>query len=269
MRRILFIAILTVVSCLFPLLAQAQEEFKPEEKVPGWLSEPPYQRNVFIDFSEDPEAAPGPIPGAVYSGLADADVWGSDLFTYTGDVTLDQLNDMIGIDNGGLGAISMRLANLPILNPVKRIYVEGIVSLSNIFDILNISATYLLPDDSYTIIDSDYGVEEIDPENPDPNRKRLFLWAIIKPNPPWEAAAIVLGKPAEPPIIPPIPITGDAWIEYVHIATECVPNSDCISDTDSDGVVDGADLAEFIQTELYISVKKFAEQFGLTDCKAI
>ena len=255
MRRILFILVLIVIGCLFCLTAQAQEKIKPEDEVPGWLTDSPYQRNVYLDFVLDPSTTTGPIRGAIYEGLADEDVYESDQFRYDGNVTVQ--NGMIGIAGGGSGTIYIHLANLPTANPVKRIYVEGNVRLTDISDALDLEnrifASYGLPI-NHDVVDSDYGVKDLDIFS---LTGKVFFWAEIQPNPEWEEAKLVFQG-----------ILGSAWIEDVHIATECVPDSECISDTDSDGVVDGADLAKFIETELYISVAKFAEQFGKieTDC---
>lgn len=257
----IFLTILMIV-CLIslPVNSSAFSNY-PDETVQGWQTPFPYQRNISLDFSSDPTGGPpGPIPGAVYEGYLDSELWESDYFNYTG-LTLEtgyigsQGTGRVGIADGGAGTITLNLNNLDSPNPVKRIYMEARVQVSNAFAAYDedwLVGGYNLPP-GHTVDDSEYDVKVI---NLFTGEFWLYGWAEISPNPSFESAFVSFN----------VPSGNWAWIYDLHIASECAAPSVCESDFDFDGDVDGLELARLVATDIEVGLDAFGMEFGGAGC---
>jgi hypothetical protein len=246
---------LLMTACLISLSANASAFFNnyPEDTVPGWQTPSPYQRNIYLDFLSDPTGGPpGPIPGAEYEGYLDSELWDSDDFNYT-ELTLE--SGRVGIADGGAGELILYINNLANTNPVKRIYMEATVTVSNAFQAYIgewLDAYYSLPP-GHTVIDSDYDVEII---NLGTGELLLTGWVEIWPNPAWESAIVEFN----------VPQGQWAWVHDLHIASECVAPSACESDFDFDGDVDGLELARLAASDIEVGLDAFGPEFGESGC---
>ena len=239
--------------CLISLTVNASAFFDnyPEDTVPGWQTPSPYQRNIYFDFfSDHSSVSPGPIPVAVYEGYLDSELWGTDYFYYTG-LTLE--SGSIGIADGGSGVIYIYLNNLESSNPVKRIYMEATVKVSNPFAAEDwIEADYRLPD-GHDVVDDGYGFKIIDFFA---GEFLLWGWVEIQQNPAWEEAMVILDVPADE----------SAWIHDIHFATKCAAPDNCESDFDFDGDVDGQELARLAASDIEVGLDAFGPEFGESGC---
>jgi hypothetical protein len=224
-RWTLAVAVLVVV---FGPLASATPFVSPPEVQPhvvvppgGWATSFPYQRNIDWDFSVDPSGGPpGPLPGAHYEGWLDPILWESDFIEFTGDVRWydeapgnpsNPYQGVIGIDNRGgneplSGAVIIHLDNLPEPRPVKHLYEEvWFVELGG----ADVTQWLDLPPG----FAAGYPNEYVETAGNDPELYFSRLWWEITPNPPWEEKRIEFYAPAG----------GYAFVDRLHIATECVP----------------------------------------------
>jgi hypothetical protein len=224
------------------------ENYPDDGTVPGWQTPFPYQRSIYHDFSTNPAGSLGPIPGAEYNGYFDIELWNSDVLTYTG-LTLE--SGKVGVPNGGSGEVVLHLNNLENSNPVKRMYMEATVTVSNPFIADEwIEADYSLPE-GHNVVSKDHGIQIMGF-----NRFLLWGWAQIQPNPEWEEAVVKFNVPS-----------GQwAWVHEVRIVSECAAPSDCEGDFEFDGDVDGSDLARLIKYEIDVDLNTFADNFGKTEC---
>ena len=173
-----------------------------------WETQFPYQRNIMLDFSENPVGAVGPIPGAHYEGYDDPVLWDSDYVTMTGDVEWNA--GAVGIFNAqgpASGTLIVHLDNWVRDWPVKHLYEEMVFQVENVTGTLWID--YLGLPNGYTEGSwwGDYGATG--------NQGEYWLqyWVEITPNPPWEEMVIYFSTGA----------TGSIYLENLHIATECIP----------------------------------------------
>lgn len=86
-----FLVVAVLVLTVAPVVSGGPAFVYPPESNPNvtWVTQYPYQRNIMMDFSEDPvdpTGATGPIPGAQYTGYDDPMLWDSDFVTTTGDI---------------------------------------------------------------------------------------------------------------------------------------------------------------------------------------
>jgi len=226
----------------------------PEDIVAlGWQTPFPYQRNISLDFTVDPFGS-GKIQGAQYEGYLDSELWGEDAFEYNGvTVETDTEGGRIGIAGGGSGYISLNLNNLDTPNPVKRIYMEARVKVSNAVAAAAqdwLAGGYDFPP-GHTVDDSEYDVQVI---NFFTGEFRLYGWAKILPNPPSEFALVYFNIPVN--------ASNWAWVYDLSIASECVGPMQLPTDLDSDGDVDGMELARMATTDIEITLDEFAMDFG-------
>jgi len=237
---------LLMTACLISLTVNSNAfTNKPEDVVPDWQTAYPYQRNISLDFTSKHSSGSGPIPGALYEGYLDKELWGEDILEYSG-LTVEP--GKIGIAVGGSGWVRLNLNNLDTLNPVKRVYMEATVTVSDAFQAYLggwVSAHYELPA-GHTVVDSDYsvglGANII-----------VYGWVIIEPNPASEYAVVEFNN---------VPVGHWAWIHDLRISSECVGPMQLQTDLDSDGDVDGMELARMAATDIEIALDEFAMDFG-------
>lgn len=197
-------------------------ELPPEANAPAWQTSFPYQRNIDWDFSSDPRTS-----SPHYEGYDDPYLYESDYVEFTGAVTwyasapsdgAENYNGVIGIDNRSgtqvlSGTAVFRMDNWD-REPadggwIKHIWEEVDVAWSEVYDI---EQKVVVPT-GYDIVWQD--VWESWPWQIDADRDiwRIAAWIKILPNPPWEEK--VYEFTVEP---------GEfAFIDRLHIATECVP----------------------------------------------
>jgi len=221
--------VLVALFALFTVsLVHAHPFVNPPEVDPlvppgGWLTPPPYQRNIYIDFATDPSDTaywpPDPDQGVdlvpdvncVIEGTDDPTLYPSDWFDWIGDYDwidtdpgLPGRQGLIGIDNRESGAVELmfHLDNMP-PGPFKHMWIE--------IEYLQLGtgewdgAIYPEPSEDYT------REEFVDPTNQ--LWQRFNGWFLLRPNPPYEDTWVVLTTdPFEP---------GTFLIDHIHIATEC------------------------------------------------
>lgn len=223
-RTLLFGA---AVVLLGAALASAEPFVSPPESDPmvppgGWTTVFPYPRNVLIDFATDPAAWPpdptGPpgsldmIPDVNYVLEGDDDPrlypsdWGQGFGDYDWidtDPRFPGRQGLAGIDNrqGWTVSATLHLDNEPEPRPVKHLWIE----MEYYFDAGGWQTSM---DPAYT--DIRFKSEVL----PDGWRRRTW-WFEIEPNPPWEELTIGIETSELGP--------GTVLFDYVHIATECVP----------------------------------------------
>jgi hypothetical protein len=204
----------------------------PELFAPEWSTSSPYQRNIYWDFSSNPEGGPTPsgAPGADYEGYDDSILWDSDYVEFVGDVQwfdpaiynnkrgstryTDERGGKIGIDNSSglfplFGSAIFHINNLIDPKPLKYIWLEmeAIQHLAG-------SPPYTLAWPSldlpggYNETGSDFFIEDLDPFG---ERYRENDWWEVDANPSWEE--IVLHFPLVGP--------GESvYVDNFHVATE-------------------------------------------------
>lgn len=195
-------------------------EQPPEEYAPGWAWGFPYQRNIVWDFEIDPRVAPPPGNGAEYEGTLDPLLWDSDSVDLAGEVgwlanygTLPY--GLVGIFNTttqpASGEIIFHLDNT--LWPInhKHMWFEWDFALG---PNVQMDEPVLIPGPgdpaSYDVLDWMSAPRVIDPVA---GLLRQNAWVRIQPNPFWEELRISF-------TVPP----GEyAFLDQMHIATECIP----------------------------------------------
>jgi hypothetical protein len=204
---------------------------------PVWDHPSPYQRDIYVDFSQNPYPDPLPspyngIPGADYAGTADEALRIGDWVEYDGDVTWNESKQAIGIGSGGNGSAEIEINNLNNPNGYKMFYVEANVKYSNplgllgsdfSFDFLGNgpASEYILDwnmDDLESsgflsiIAENDYIHLEFSPFFGD--NIYIRTWGYITPNPESELIQFSFRD---------IPDNISVWIDDIHVATHCVP----------------------------------------------
>ncbi len=214
------------------------EGYKPEENVPGWVTRSPYQRNVFLDFSVDPQCIPGSgIPGADYEGTDDPLLWDTDFVSFDpyGAAGCDDVQwfetDPYGSGRTGLigvpeqtpgvfpwlqpqGVLNIHIDNWDRAEPYEKhfwitIVAKGYLTDAGLSGFPNVKSSNSEEPpwlDSY----GDGPMEDLG----DGWFKRSY-WGVIKPNPLWEEFQFffINTNPDYP---------GPILLDSVHIATECV-----------------------------------------------
>ena len=204
----------------------------PESFCDDWQTAFPYQRNILIDFSTDPDTWPkDPTdpsgqrvdfqPGVNYElfGTHDLDWyesdWGEgddvdwfDQFPVTGVPSTRQ--GFVGIvdQESRTGWITLHLDNDPTPRPLKHIYIELEYYTSGSGDLG--MPGYNLPDGVYLVGNPKAVIEPLDD-----GWKLLRVCATFEPNPPWEEMTLYFLVEEFSP--------GTVLIDYIHVATECVP----------------------------------------------
>jgi len=214
----------------------------PEQNAPagGWQGDFPYQRNVYIGFCSDPATWPAdPVNGydlipevnCHHEGTDDPDLYDSDWISLgetngvNGVIVADTLTGgpaqwfdddptgtsgrtgMVGFYMQEMYSVSMtvHLDNWEVERPYKNIWVEmeyytdGPVSLQ--LDMMSSTGQMAYPQP----VTEDLGG----------GWYRANCYVRFEPNPPWEE--LYLYASADPTA------AGSVLIDYIHIATECVP----------------------------------------------
>jgi len=231
MKRVTLIAVM-IAGCA--AVAGASTFNNPPESsslIPsgGWAGSFPYQRNALIDLSTNPDDPINPwpddpvqgfdlVPGVNYDieGTFDSTLYPSDWIDATGDSELIEWFDtdpgngprtgLIGMVNqeNASATITWHLDNLPEPRPVKHLwfemdyYIEGSGSL-NVDGISQYQTTRTLFQS--TVLDDGWN--------------RLNCYLTFEPNPEWEELSLTLS--VDPTA------GGTVLIDYMHVATECVP----------------------------------------------
>ncbi len=240
MRKVLTIFSVCVVVLAFVVAAQASpfpDGYKPEENVPGWVTQFPYQRNILLDFSVDPQCSPCfGIPGADYEGYDDPVLWDTDFVSfepYSGrdDVQwYDTAPDgsgrtgLVGVpaQTPGVcpwlqpkGVLNIHIDNWERAEPYEKHFWITIVAKGYMTDVGLSGFPHMESSNSEEPpwLDS-YGDGPME-DLGDGWFKRSY-WGVIKPNPLWEEFQFffINTNPDYP---------GPILLDSVHIATECVP----------------------------------------------
>ena len=153
----------------------------PPTDDPRWVTEFPYQRNILLDFADDP-LIPNPqggINGADYEGYDDPILKMSDFIEMTGAVEWDPATQAVGIfgaTGSATGTLTVHLDNWD--TPyVKHFYEEILWSLEGSGDI---QQEIRFPSPLYDVTDEWTTREEIQP-----GLFRENTWYEIVPNPLW------------------------------------------------------------------------------------
>ena len=186
----------------------------PPESNPDitWQTAFPYQRNIRLDFNVNPVGGVGPIPGAVYGGSDDSLLWDSDYVEMTGDVEWNAALGAVGIFDSpaaASGTLIIHLDNWIRDLPVKHVYDELTWYLQGD---ASIDARLELPTGSQQV---DYWADPFIVIVPPGGLATgpWHTWTEVEPNPPWEDKIIYFETTAG----------SSAYVDNVHIATECVP----------------------------------------------
>jgi hypothetical protein len=160
-----------------------------------WETAPPYQRNIYWDFTDL-------VPH--YQGTDDDALSSSDWWGVTGDAVWFQNEGMIGIDNtngdtAAFGTAVFHIDNWDREWQEKHIWFDfettGVLGAEIGLGVFSPSAG---PVSAASVVDlNQYGVA-------------VFP---IEPNPPWEEIVISFNAPAY----------GEVYVTSLHVATECVP----------------------------------------------
>jgi hypothetical protein len=208
----------------------------PELFVPEWSTLSTHQRNIYWDFSSNPEDGPtsSGATGTNYESLLDSILWDSNYVEFVGDVQwfnpaiyTDERGGTIGIDHsGGLpgdmplsGFAIFHIDNLPDSNPLKHIWleIEAIqhLSWSLPYDLavprLNLPGGYETG--------SDFFIEDLEPFG---ERYRENDWWRVEPNPPWEEIVLdFFVLPGEEVYVDNFHIAGEGmYVDNFHVTTE-------------------------------------------------
>ena len=199
---------------------------------PPWVSPPPYQRNIYWNFSVNPVGGPtsAGTPGAVYGGTLDPGLMSRDSVAFTGNVRwLSSITDdehagytnVIAIDNRNgnttlNGTAEFTLANTQNASPQKNIWVEytGVTLDEKYTDPdQNISVVPQVPGDPSASIYEGY-IGTPTPTESQKSGATVFLLDygfIVEPNPASEVVVFNFSVPA-----------GECTlIDSLQIATEC------------------------------------------------
>lgn len=192
----------------------------PPETNPNidWETTFSYQRNIFLDFNQNPVGPVGPIPGADYEGYDDPVLWDSDFVEFTGDVEWNATLGAVGIFDapaeGASGTLIVHIDNWERPWPVKHIYEEMVWRREAVATWWFYQEFLGLPD-GYVEQDN-WWWEESDPSHPNNQDLSLDYWVEILPNPPWEEKIISFEiEPGTP--------GSNLYVKSLHLATECVP----------------------------------------------
>jgi hypothetical protein len=217
-RAILMGVVLTLV---LGGVGQADVFVNPPETTwsPPWVTQFPYPRNIYWDFSTNPVGGPSPngAPGAVYEGWLDPVLKSSDSVTFTGAVQYYSTvttngytyTDAIGIVNTGtttLTGTAVFLLDDTTSAGVKHIWVEdtGVAFGSG-------AQASIVPPAGYTASgEMNYTSEQI---SSSPLLYREDYGFVVNPNPPWEEWVVTFS----------VAPGGADLFTSLHIATECVP----------------------------------------------
>ncbi|MFO7901366.1 MAG: PEP-CTERM sorting domain-containing protein [Planctomycetota bacterium] len=240
-RHVLLPGVVLAVVLFSVSIGQAEEFNNPPEEaavIPegGWVTQFPYQRNVMIDFATNPTGWPADetdetnesrkdlVPGENYhmQGTDDELLYESDWIEWRGPVEWVDTSDtlpgdrqgMIGIvgqENGTEIGLTLHLDNRDRDWPRKHIWVEMelLMDPASVTAVTDVTAS----GDSQPVADADLAAELSD------GWGRQNYWVAVEPNPVWEALNIDFEvTDDEAGNIP-----GTVLIDYVHVATECVP----------------------------------------------
>jgi len=195
----------------------------PEYAAPKWETKSPYQRDIYFDFAVRPVTIPtNGIQGASYTGTLDpilklsdtvsggSPLWHSSLagFSRTGFLGLDNRSGNFGLN----ATVTLHVANTEVLGPEKHVWLEYEWYASPGTNVVFFSVAGpdgkewpLLGGDPYQYIGDEFF------------RGDLEFGA--SPNPEWET--ITIHFYAEP--------GGAAFLDKLHIATECVPEPSALA----------------------------------------
>jgi len=192
----------------------------------GWVGTFPYQRNVLIDFATNPATWPDDandptrrelIPETNYhlEGDDDGDLYPSDWFDWSGqlgwyddDPTQSGRQGLIGFINqeASVFTITLHLDNWPEIEPFKYVYLEMDIYRDGMGDWIGWTEA-----PSPSVVGSELGTET----DLGGGWSRFNVWVPIELNPPWEEITINVHSSEF--------ATGSVLIDYIHVATECVP----------------------------------------------
>jgi len=222
MKRIMLATVgLAVLLALATTAFALPFDYPPEEDPHGWAWGYPYQRNITWAFDTDPRLDTSPGNGAHYEGTLDPLLWDSDFVELTGDVGWIQewppLPGLVGIFNTSTepmsGDIIFHIDNTlwPIDYKNMWLEYEFVASDEVDFDPNRDVEITVGPPGNYAVLDWISLPRPVDPNNEELIRQNA--WFRIEPNPFWEELKISLTVPA-----------GEfAFLDRMHIATECIP----------------------------------------------
>jgi len=212
--KALCLSLLAVACVLLTNVKADTFHYPPEIYAPVWETPFPYQRNINMDFSVNPVAAPGDgIPGAVYEGYLDPSLKVSDYVTLSGDA--QWYESVPGFTQTGLIGIDNR-------NGTDTLYGIFIFHIDNTTNADN--EKHLWEEFDWLATTQSISVKVEDPSG---NRFNLiyshgtgasgnytadYEW-VHSPNPPWENVQFNFGIEAGKYFL----------LDNLHIATECVP----------------------------------------------
>ncbi|MBI4650469.1 hypothetical protein HY745_04115, partial [Candidatus Desantisbacteria bacterium] len=150
MKKILLL--LTFLLCLPTIILAHVFINPPEQYDPYWRGAFPYQRNIYWDFNQvSPVGSVGTSPGAIFEGYLDSVLNHSDYVLLNGGLRWDPQFGAIGIGGeGGQGEAIFHIDNVPVLNPVKHIYMEATVINTSGSMEGNWGAPYIFANNEYT-----------------------------------------------------------------------------------------------------------------------
>ncbi len=127
--KVVFGVLLAVLVLSSALVVQADPFVRPPEVFgTNWWSVFPYQRNIDMNFTNNPESSPGSgIPGATYEGTLDSSLLDSDFVTLS--YSASWFPNKLGIDNtlgttSLFGQATFHIDDLPDLSRSKEVWVE-------------------------------------------------------------------------------------------------------------------------------------------------
>jgi hypothetical protein len=252
LKRTMLIAIACVG--LWISAASASPFVNPPEQNPmipagGWIGVFPYQRNAKIDFTTDPATWPEDqnVPGKTelhpdinydLEGTDDPVLYPSDWCDSAGDVLwYDQ--DPTGAGRQGLigffgepiagGTLIWHLDNWPDPNRYKFVYLEAELYVDGL-GIWNAGVEAAPP----AVVG--YDSMEVDVQDLGSGWYRVNIWIPIEPNPLWEELYLMIGTEpngietgGQEVVSDGVLASSSVLIDYVHVATECVPEPATLS----------------------------------------
>lgn len=221
MKRILLATVGLAVLLALGATAFAEPfDYPPEDNAPGWAWGFPYQRNILWTFDTDPRDDTSPGNGADYEGWLDPLLWDSDYVELNPSPPVGHLDSygaltgVVGIFNGTndpmSGEIRFHIDNTLWPIDYKNMWLEyEYVASTGVAIELAMTPG---PGDplAYTVLDWMPDPRELDPAS---HLMQQNAWFRIEPNPFWEDIVISLTVPGG----------GYAFIDRMHIATECIP----------------------------------------------
>lgn len=187
----------------------------PHNAHPYWEGQTPYQRDIYIYWTEDPMVPPGSgIPGTVYDGVDDDVLKVSDFVTYSDNVFVDTEYYRIGVDNLQGSAelnenITIHIDNWDDQNLRKNVFVDLLYGVSGAAE-LNWS---LSSQPGFNVVDWAVNPPEYRYDNQGMSWYLLTAWWTIEPNPEWEELRVDFT----------LPPGSKAMLNHWNIATQCVP----------------------------------------------